>query len=47
MRKVTTFPALQNKHRTEFAKSYNGAAFAQNGYDTKPASVCLKLKTGL
>ncbi|WP_455589582.1 N-acetylmuramidase domain-containing protein [Bacteroides rodentium] len=47
IRKVTPFPTLQNKSRTEFAERYNGAAFAQNGYVTKPVSACLELKTGL
>ncbi|MCE8615786.1 N-acetylmuramidase family protein [Bacteroides fragilis] len=47
MQKVTTFPVLQNKNRAEFAKRYNGPAFAQNGYDTKLASAYLKLKAGL
>lgn len=47
IRKAGMLPFLQGKDWAEFAKRYNGPAYAQNEYDKKLASAYLKLKAGV
>lgn len=47
IRKAGMLPALQEKNWAEFAKRYNGPAYAENQYDKKLAAAYLKLKAGV